>query len=92
MFVIRRNKNFFTARSRAETINYAENVLLRLNDPFFFDSTAMQVTPSIGIARYPEDGRTTSLLLIRADEAMYTVKQEERTPTALNERQNAPSK
>ena len=68
----------FLARSRTETITYAENVLLRLNDPFFFDATAMQVTPSIGIARYPEDGRTTSLLLIRADEAMYTVKQEEK--------------
>ncbi|HCD58011.1 MULTISPECIES: sensor domain-containing diguanylate cyclase [Exiguobacterium] len=68
----------FLARSRAETITYAENVLLRLNDPFFFDATAMQVTPSIGIARYPDDGRTTSLLLIRADEAMYTVKQEEK--------------
>jgi len=38
----------------------------------------MHVTPSIGIARYPEDGTTTSLLLIRADEAMYTVKQEDK--------------
>jgi len=78
LFVIRRNKDFFTARSRAETITYAENVLLRLNDPFFFDATAMQVTPSIGTARYPDDSRTPSLLLIRADEAMYTVKQEEK--------------
>ncbi|WP_047393257.1 sensor domain-containing diguanylate cyclase [Exiguobacterium sp. ZWU0009] len=68
----------FLARSRAETITYAEDVLLRLNDPFFFGAHAMQVTPSIGIVRYPDDGRTTSLLLIRADEAMYTVKQAEK--------------
>jgi len=71
LFAIKRNKDFFTARSRAETITYAENVLLRLNDPFFFHATAMQVTPSIGTARHPKDGRTTSLLLIRADGAMY---------------------
>ncbi|WP_290785814.1 diguanylate cyclase domain-containing protein [Exiguobacterium sp. UBA7533] len=59
-------------------MTYAENVLLRLNDPFFFDATAMQVMPSIGTAHHPDDGRTWCLLLIRADEAIYTVKQEEK--------------
>lgn len=38
----------------------------------------MQVTLSIGIARYTDDGRTTSLLLIRVDEAMYSVKHTEK--------------
>ncbi|WP_290757438.1 MULTISPECIES: hypothetical protein [unclassified Exiguobacterium] len=32
----------------------------------------------LAVARHPEDGRTTSLLLIRADQAIYTVKQEEK--------------
>jgi len=38
----------------------------------------MQVMPSIGTAHHPDDGRTWCLLLIRADEAIYTVKQEEK--------------
>jgi diguanylate cyclase (GGDEF)-like protein len=68
----------FLSSHRAGTIIYAANLLLHLNNPFLFCAIAIHVTPSIGIARYPEDGRTTSLLLICADEAMYTVKQEEK--------------
>ncbi len=65
----------FLHRNRAGTILYAESILKRLNEVFLYQAHTMHVTPSIGIARYPEDGTTTSLLLIRADEAMYTVKQ-----------------
>ncbi|ACB61886.1 diguanylate cyclase [Exiguobacterium sibiricum 255-15] len=68
----------FLPRSKAETIRYTEDLIDQLNQPFWFQGTAMSVTPSIGIARYPEDGATTSLLLIRADEAMYSVKQHEK--------------
>ena len=68
----------FLPRSKAETIRYTENLIDQLNQPFWFQGTAMSITPSIGIARYPEDGATTSLLLIRADEAMYSVKQHEK--------------
>ena len=68
----------FLPRSKAETIRYTENLIDQLNQTFWFQGTAMSITPSIGIARYPEDGATTSLLLIQADEAMYSVKQHEK--------------
>ncbi|OIN68103.1 GGDEF domain-containing protein [Exiguobacterium sp. KRL4] len=68
----------FLPRSKADTILYTEELIAQLNQPFLFNDSAMSVTPSIGIARYPDDGATTSLLLIRADEAMYSVKQHEK--------------
>lgn len=68
----------FLVRSKQETIQYTEMLIDQLNQPFWFQGTVMSVTPSIGIARYPDDGATTSLLLIRADEAMYSVKQHEK--------------
>ncbi|WP_026827550.1 GGDEF domain-containing protein [Exiguobacterium artemiae] len=68
----------FLPRSKAGTILYTEELITQLNQPFWFNDSAMSVTPSIGIARYPDDGTTTSLLLIRADEAMYSVKQNEK--------------
>ncbi|MCK2156354.1 GGDEF domain-containing protein [Exiguobacterium sp. 17-1] len=68
----------FLPRSKADTILYTEELIAQLNEPFWFNDSAMSVTPSIGIARYPDDGTTTSLLLIRADEAMYSVKQHEK--------------
>lgn len=68
----------FLVRSKPETIQYTEMLIDQLNQPFWFKETAMSVTPSIGIARYPDDGTTTSLLLIQADEAMYSVKQHEK--------------
>ncbi|MCT4792617.1 MULTISPECIES: GGDEF domain-containing protein [Exiguobacterium] len=68
----------FLLRSKTETIRYTENLIDRLNQPFWFQGIEMSITPSIGIARYPEDGATTSLLLILADEAMYNVKQHEK--------------
>ncbi|RDB33251.1 diguanylate cyclase domain-containing protein [Exiguobacterium sp. RIT594] len=68
----------FLPRSKSETVRYTEDLINQLNQPFLFHGTAISVTPSIGIARYPEDGVTTSLLLIQADEAMYSVKQHEK--------------
>lgn len=68
----------FLPRSKSETVHYTEDLINQLNQPFLFHGTAISVTPSIGIARYPEDGVTTILLLIQADEAMYSVKQHEK--------------
>ena len=68
----------FLLREKTETVQYTETLIHQLNQPFDFQGSRMSVTPSIGIARYPDDGTTTSQLLIRADEAMYSVKQHEK--------------
>lgn len=68
----------FIQSSASETRQFAEHVLEVLNHPFFIHSHMLHVTPSIGISLYPEDGKNSEQLLIRADEAMYHIKKTEK--------------
>ncbi|TAL61577.1 MAG: EAL domain-containing protein, partial [Legionella sp.] len=52
----------------------AERILNELNNPYPINGKLITVTVSIGIAMYPEDGRTTEELLRKADLAMYKSK------------------
>jgi diguanylate cyclase (GGDEF)-like protein len=45
-----------------------------LSEPYRVQGTALHVSPSIGIARYPVDAPDGPALLARADEAMYHAK------------------
>jgi diguanylate cyclase (GGDEF)-like protein/PAS domain S-box-containing protein len=53
----------------------AEKLLHAVAAPFELDNVTVALTPSIGIALYPEDGPDTGTLLAHADEAMYQAKQ-----------------
>ncbi len=64
----------FTVRDEDETTAFASKLLASLNEPFFIKDQTMSVTPSIGISLYPSDGKSSNVLLIRADEAMYHIK------------------
>lgn len=57
--------------------NVAKRILAELMTPFNFDSVSqpIEISGSIGIARFPEDGDTPQSLLQHADEAMYQAKQ-----------------
>ncbi|MGX9808625.1 diguanylate cyclase domain-containing protein [Exiguobacterium acetylicum] len=68
----------FIQASASETRQFAEHVLEVLNHPFFIDPHTLHITPSIGISLYPEDGKSSEQLLIRADEAMYHIKNTEK--------------
>ena len=56
----------------------AEDVARRVRDaierPFSFDGLTLHISSSVGIAFYPEHGDTSSVLLQRADVAMYSAK------------------
>lgn len=52
----------------------AESVLARMHKGFWDDDQPLQVTPSIGVALYPQDGTTVEVLLKNADAAMYEAK------------------
>ncbi|WP_375054931.1 diguanylate cyclase domain-containing protein [Zobellella sp. DQSA1] len=52
----------------------AETVLRLVSTPLDWSGHALQVSASIGIALYPEDGDSADALLTRADNAMYGAK------------------
>ncbi|MBL1377372.1 sensor domain-containing protein [Zobellella iuensis] len=52
----------------------AETLLRLLSTPLDWSGHALQVSASIGIALYPEDGDSADALLTRADNAMYGAK------------------
>ncbi|MFW2374594.1 MAG: EAL domain-containing protein [Gammaproteobacteria bacterium] len=52
----------------------ATNIIQSLSKPFMIDHHELGITPSIGIAIYPNDGENTEALLQCADSAMYRAK------------------
>ncbi|MEZ9593851.1 EAL domain-containing protein [Shewanella sp. 10N.261.52.F9] len=52
----------------------AENLIAGFRKPFYIDNRQLILTASIGIAIYPNDGKTPSELLRNADSAMYHTK------------------
>jgi diguanylate cyclase (GGDEF)-like protein len=52
----------------------ARELLVCLQQPFAIDELTLEVTASVGIARFPEDGRDPHTLLRCADVAMYEAK------------------
>lgn len=60
----------------------AEKVRLALCHPFRIDGNLMEISCSIGLARFPEDGRTPIELSNAADRAMYRAKKNGRNSVA----------
>ncbi len=56
----------------AETI--AERILNMLREPLQFEGQQFVITPSVGIATYPDDGDDIDTLVKNADMAMYSAK------------------
>lgn len=52
--------------------------------PLHFDQHKLHVTASIGVAAYPEHGRTGDLLIRRADAALYEAKDQGRNKTVMS--------
>lgn len=65
-----------TSRSQAERL--AERVLRAFAEPFRLADQSAIVSPSIGVALFPEDGCDVGSLLKAADTAMYQTKNEGR--------------
>ncbi|WP_434931655.1 diguanylate cyclase domain-containing protein [Shewanella sp. HL-SH5] len=52
----------------------AEKIRSELDKPYKFDELVLQLSPSIGLARYPENGDNEQQLIQHADQAMYQAK------------------
>jgi len=61
-------------RSTVDAGGVAERLALSLRQPIQVGSNSLVVTPSIGIALYPQDGSEAETLLRNADLAMYFAK------------------
>jgi len=61
-----------------DVANAAAKLIENIGQPIEFDGLTLSVKPSIGIALYPEDGKSANDLLKNADEAMYKAKQSDR--------------
>ena len=61
-------------RGTVDTGAIAERLILAVREPIQLGSNSLVVTPSIGIATYPQDGSDSATLLRNADLAMYFAK------------------
>ncbi|MDD5051525.1 MAG: EAL domain-containing protein [Sulfuricurvum sp.] len=61
-----------------DTINVAQKLINAFKEPFMIHDHLLHITLSIGIAIYPDDGKTPESLLKNADIAMYKAKMEGR--------------
>ena len=52
----------------------AGKLLAAVKEPIPVQDQALQVTASVGISRYPQDGQTAADILATADQAMYSAK------------------
>lgn len=61
-----------------EAANISKRILKALTQPFQLGEHQLNISSSIGIALYPEDGTEAESLLKRADAALYRIKEEGR--------------
>ncbi|MBP6801985.1 MAG: EAL domain-containing protein, partial [Zoogloea sp.] len=59
---------------RTSALPSARKILATLGQPYTIDEHELQITPSIGIALYPDNGTDGETLLKNADAAMYHAK------------------
>lgn len=60
------------------TAQLASRLLTTISQPYLIDAHELIITPSIGVAIYPEDGKDFDTLYQHADTAMYQTKQDGR--------------
>lgn len=63
-------------QNQEEVENIADRIIASINEPVELSGAVAKVGTSIGIAMYPEHGRSSSDLLKNADDAMYRAKHE----------------
>jgi diguanylate cyclase (GGDEF)-like protein/PAS domain S-box-containing protein len=62
-------------RQPEDAVNVAEKIIKAVEQPLSIAGTSIEVSASIGIALYPDDGSDAESLLRNADSAMYRAKE-----------------
>lgn len=61
-------------KSPTESVVIRRKILAQFKAEFQLDELSLNISPSIGIANYPNDGQTDHQLIKYADQAMYKIK------------------
>jgi diguanylate cyclase (GGDEF)-like protein/PAS domain S-box-containing protein len=61
--------------TRQNVSRFAEKILSKFTNAFYFESQEYYITPSIGISMFPVDGFDSETLIKNADEALFRVKE-----------------
>src|SRR5271166_586390 len=69
------------AKDEANVAKLAAKIIENIGEACEVEGLKLTVTPSIGIAIYPEDGQSPQELLKNADTAMYAAKQQKKGPS-----------
>ncbi len=59
----------------SDAANVAAKIIETVSQPILVDERELQITPSIGISVFPDDGRDAETLIRNADAAMYHAKE-----------------
>lgn len=70
--------------SSEDALRVAEKIRAALGEPFLLAGLCLEVSSSIGVALYPEDGRDQEALLLSADRIMYEAKREGRDRVSMS--------
>lgn len=65
-------------KSEEKVLRFVERIRMALNQSFEIEQHTIQISLSIGIAMYPNDGTTCAELIKNADIAMYQAKEQEK--------------
>ena len=65
--------------NKQDVITVIGKIMSSISLPFLIDQQSIHISVSIGIAMFPDDGTNIKILLKKADEAMYRVKEEGRS-------------
>jgi diguanylate cyclase (GGDEF)-like protein/PAS domain S-box-containing protein len=60
--------------TQAISSKISQKIINRLREPFEIQNHSIEISSSIGISEFPQDGQKAKTLLKHADEAMYTIK------------------
>jgi polar amino acid transport system substrate-binding protein len=61
-------------QAEQQAVQTAENIINQLKKPIIIEDKQYNITASVGVVIYPRDGNRQSLLIQRADTAMYEAK------------------
>ena len=78
-------------KEKSDVANTATKIIESIAQPCEFEGLNLTVEPSIGIALFPQDGKSANALLKNADSAMYKAKQSETGYAFYNTEQPARS-